>query len=643
MYARSLLAIAFAATLATPIQLTADEVRERRIDEIAAFLPDKPAAFGARIGDREFWDSLAKLPEASALIADAEKAMRAPIPECPDELYLEYSRNGVRRNYERPYNLRTKNLEVLLVVECMENKGRFLGRIADYVEAICSERTWSIPAHDPGLSDFNGRPHVELGSSARAYLIALACNWLDGTLDEGLRRRAVGECDRRIFKPYLATARNPDDRTPGHWWYSSKSNWNSVCNSCVVRAALAIVEDRRERAEFVASAEDASRLALAGYLDDGYCEEGMGYWNYGWGHYLTMGLAVRTATGGEVDFFADPKCRRIMLYAYGFQLERGQSPLFADTGRVGPNPVLLELQRLVCPDLPVPDGVHAILGRGNCSASVIAIRASCRDRFPPGQVPSLPLPVRNWFPDAQVLVTRRIPCDGGACVSLAVKGGHNDELHNHNDVGSYELMVDGARMAGDPGGEEYTARTFSKDRYASKVLNSYGHPVPVVGGCLQGTGRDFAAKILKTEFTSEIDTYMLDLTRAYKCSSLQSLVRTVVFDRKEGRVEIEDKVVFLEPSAFAVPVITYSPFEGDGLSCDLVLRHPSSGRDVRIRATGSGPLAFHEEKIENPNLRTITRLAFAFAEPVTNATLRTVFSVSVALDRDDIRQKGSAY
>ena len=638
MYARSLLAIAFAATLATPIQLTADEVRERRIDEIAAFLPDKPAAFGARIGDREFWDSLAKLPEASALIADAEKAMRAPIPECPDELYLEYSRNGVRRNYERPYNLRTKNLEVLLVVECMENKGRFLGRIADYVEAICSERTWSIPAHDPGLSDFNGRPHVELGSSARAYLIALACNWLDGTLDEGLRRRAVGECDRRIFKPYLATARNPDDRTPGHWWYRSKSNWNSVCNSCVVRAALGVVEDRRERAEFVASAEEAARFALAGYLDDGYCEEGMGYWNYGWGHYLMMGLAVHAATDGKVDFFADPKCRRVLLYAYGFQLERGHSPLFADTGRVGPVPVLLELQRLVYSDLPVPDAVPSILG-----TSVIPFFASCRERFPVGQVPSLPLPVRNWFPDAQVLVTRRIPCDGGACVSLAVKGGHNDELHNHNDVGSYELMVDGARMAGDPGGEEYTARTFSKDRYASKVLNSYGHPVPVVGGCLQGTGRDFAAKILKTEFTSEIDTYMLDLTRAYKCSSLQSLVRTVVFERKEGRVEIEDKVVFLEPSAFAVPVITYSPFEGDGLSCDLVLRHPSGGRDVRIRATGSGPLAFHEEKIENPNLRTITRLAFAFAEPVTNATLRTVFSVNVALDRDDIRQKGSAY
>ena len=618
------MAAAFATTLW--ITLTADEVRDRRIDEIAAFLPDKPAAFGARIGDREFWNALAALENAPVLIDEAGKAMGEPIPQCPDELYLEYSRNGVRRNYEKPYKLRAENLEILLVAECLENKGRFRRRIADYVEAICSERSWSIPAHDPGLSDFNGRPHVELGSAARACLIALVCNWLDGTLDEGLRRRAVGECDRRIFKPYLATARNPDDRTPGHWWYRSKSNWNSVCNSCVVRAALAVVENRRERAEFVASAEEAARFALAGYLDDGYCEEGMGYWNYGWGHYLMMGLSVHAATGGKVDFFADPKCRRIMLYAYGFQLERGQSPLFADTGRVGPDPVLLELQRLVYPDLPVPDADPSVLGRGYRSASVISIRASCRDRFPAEQGPSLPLPVRNWFPDAQVLVARRIPRDGGACVSLAVKGGHNDELHNHNDLGSYELMVGGARMAGDPGGEEYTARTFSKDRYASKVLNSYGHPVPMVGGCLQGTGRDFAAKVLKTEFTPEKDTFVLDLTCAYKCPSLQSLVRTVVFDRRGGRVGIEDKVVFLEPSAFEVPVVTYLPLEGDGFSGDLVLRHPSGGRDVKIRVTGSAPLAFREEKIPNPHLRTITRLAFAFAEPVTNATLRTVFS-----------------
>ena len=624
MKARSLLAAALVALLTAPVPLAAAESRERRIDEIAAFLPPKPSALGAHIGERGLWDALASFPEASALVADAAKALGEPIPDCPDELYLEYSRNGVRRNYERPYNLRTRNLAVLLAAECLENKGRFLGRISDYVEAVCAERTWSMPAHDPGLSDFNGKPHVELGSSARAYLIALACSWLGGVLDEDLRRRALGECDRRIFKPYLVTARNPDDRTPGHWWYRSKSNWNSVCNSCVVRAALSAVESRRERAEFVASAEEAVRFSLAGYLDDGYCEEGMGYWNYGWGHYLAMGLAVRAATDGKVDFFADPKCRRVMLYAYGFQLERGHSPLFADTGRVGPRPALLSLQRMVYPDLPAPDSAPSIFDR-DALALTFPLFPSVRAAFFAGQGAAIPLPARSWFPDAQVLVARCVPSGGGARVSFAIKGGHNDELHNHNDLGSYELMVDGARMAGDPGGEEYTARTFSKDRYVSKVLNSYGHPVPVVGGCLQGTGRDFGAKVLKTEFSPEKDTFVLDLTRAYKCPSLQSLVRTVNFDRKDGRIGIEDKVAFSAPSAFEVPIVTYLPFEGDGLSGDLVLRHPSGGHDVKIRAEGSAPLAFREEKIHNPNLRTITRLSFAFASPVTNAALRVVF------------------
>ena len=36
-----------------------------RIDEIAAWLPEKPAATGARIGDRAAWDRLAALPSAA--------------------------------------------------------------------------------------------------------------------------------------------------------------------------------------------------------------------------------------------------------------------------------------------------------------------------------------------------------------------------------------------------------------------------------------------------------------------------------------------------------------------------------------------------------------------------------------------------
>ena len=43
-----------------------------RIDEIAQWLPEKPAATGARIGDRTAWDRLAALPSASNHVAAAE-------------------------------------------------------------------------------------------------------------------------------------------------------------------------------------------------------------------------------------------------------------------------------------------------------------------------------------------------------------------------------------------------------------------------------------------------------------------------------------------------------------------------------------------------------------------------------------------
>ena len=35
-------------------------------------------------------------------------------------------------------------------------------------------------------------------------------------------------------------------------------------------------------------------------------------------------------------------------------------------------------------------------------------------------------------------------------LSIGIKCGHNGELHNHNDLGSYTLMLDGTEMGGDP-------------------------------------------------------------------------------------------------------------------------------------------------------------------------------------------------
>ena len=78
-------------------------------------------------------------------------------------------------------------------------------------------------------------------------------------------------------------------------------NWNSVCHAGVVGAALALLSDPNERALFIYGAEKYSPFYLSGFGDDGYCSEGLSYWNYGFGNYLQLAMAVEHATKGNID------------------------------------------------------------------------------------------------------------------------------------------------------------------------------------------------------------------------------------------------------------------------------------------------------------------------------------------------------
>jgi hypothetical protein len=597
-------------------------VPEARIAEIAESLPEKPCADGAPASDRSKWEPLAETKEGKAIVSAAERLLAEPVPEVPDDLYLEFSRNGNRRNYEKRFFTRINCFERLFTAECLENKGRFIGKIAEYSDVICAMRSWTLPAHDGELTCFNGSPHVDLVSAAISLNLAYCLAWLGDALPAAMRGKVYSEIERRTFRPHLAHARGKTVLRR-HWWFHGGNNWNSVCNCCVVRAALAIVPDRRLRAEFVAHAEGSVPFALAGYTNDGYCSEGMGYWNYGYGHHLMMGLSVRAATDGKVDMFAAPKTRTVMKYAYGYQLQAGRSPRFADGGG-NPSTSLLALGRQVWPELAYTPALSLpLLASGYAQFSLRAFG----QELPPCEPTMDVLPVRTWFDDAQVLISRFAqPGDRGMRWSLAFKGGHNAELHNHNDVGTYTVMMDGCEMAGDPGGEVYTRRTFSKDRYQSKMLNSYGHPVPVVGGQLQRGGRAAAAKVVDTRFTDNEDSVTIDYAAAYKVPSLRSLRRTVVFNRERCTFTVTDKAEFSSPTTFEVPVITYREWTKDEKKMFFTFKKTDGVRRMKLAVSASAPLVFTSEKIENPGRIPPERMSFAFERPVSGAEITMTFS-----------------
>ena len=607
-----------------------------RVDEIAAMLPEKPGTPAPRPSDRAAWAAVANAPGAAKIIAKAEGLCGEPIPELPDELYLEFRRNGNRSRYQEPFFRRLHAFDLMMLAEALEWKGRFVPEIRRRLESILAEKAWTLPAHDSKLDCFEGRkPLVKLFSSQRAWVVAYAIDWFGEVLPADLVARAKAECRRRILEPYLTACRDTAQVMPsGCSWFFGPANWTSVCHAGCVGLSLIISDDRRERAECIEAAERAMPFYLDGFSDDGYCSEGAGYWNYGFGHYIALLAMVQQATGGAVKLGSDtPKAALAAAYAVNCRLDNGISPPFAD-GSGDIEMSHLEMARRFWPDaipetyasFPLLEGRASNYG-DNPPCHIVAMRAFFKptgSQAPRASKPqSFHLPPLTEFGSAQVYISR--PGYGKDGMSLALKGGHNSEFHNHNDVGTYAIALDGELLAGDVGGETYTARTFSARRYDGDVLNSFGHPVPRIGGGLQPRGREFAAKVLRTTFKTEKDMVELDLKGAYSCPALKRLVRRFTHHRSRGTVTVRDEVEFSEPIAFDVPVTTIVRAEktADG----LVLAGKRAKMSVKVAATG-GDWTWDEYRLDNggKNGTRPIRLSVTFTKPVTNATVEFTFT-----------------
>ncbi len=602
-----------------------------RVAEIAEMLPERPGIPGAHVSNRAVWDRLAATKRGRDVVKGAEKLLEEPIPACPDELFLEFSTpgNGNRTHYERPFFRREAGLKHLTLGECLENKGRFIPRISNYLRTICSERTWCMPAHDAELKAFRGeRQNVDLGAQSRALACAIAVHALRGRLPEDVERLARSELERRVFAPLrrLFSDTRATRAAAPHWWFQGPANWTAVCHSGVTRAALAVLEDRADRALFVEAAERSARTFMTGFTDDGYCSEGMGYWNYGWGHFLNLTLAVREATGGMVDFCATPKARKVMEFGTGALLFGETAPDFADGGG-NLDRRALQLGHLIWPDLPMTrNALEREPLDGGIGYTVLMDFGQWDGAPAPADAA---YPPRTEFPDAQMWVMR--PGTSSTPFAFAVKGGHNDEFHNHNDVGSYTLYAWESWASGDAGGTQYTAKTFGPERYTIPMLNSYGHPLPVLNGALQSKGAQYAAKTLGASFTEDRDVVSLQLAGAYDGakSKAKSLVRTCTYDRRERFVSISDAVDFKGKGRFSVAIVTDGTLEKspDG-GWLLALSGKAEGLKVRVDIDAGGePFTVSPaERIENEPRISPNRYAITLSSPVNAATVTVKYS-----------------
>ena len=148
-------------------------------------------------------------------------------------------------------------------------------------------------------------------------------------------------------------------------------------------------------------------------------------------------------------------------------------------------------------------------------------------------VPSTPpLPEDVWLESVQVFVARET-VGSPAGLTVAAKGGSNNEHHNHNDVGSFIVASDGVPVIVDAGRPTYTLATFGPDRYSIWAMQSAWHNVPEVRGVQQPAGQQYAAAGARVISTADRSSLSLDIAGAYPGAGLDTWRRTVQLDRAQ--------------------------------------------------------------------------------------------------------------
>ena len=493
--------------------------------------------------DDTFWRDSIPQEMRQSYIQYGEQYLGKPWTVLPWTVFAENKQTGNRVNYEAICFEKRRQMAAIVMAEIMEGKGRFMGDIIDGMGSFCEETWWGIPAHYPKAIPLSEWQEVDLFNAETASLIVWTRYMLEKQFDAfspDLCQRIDREIERRILQP--AVERD-------YWWKTAGMNWNPWICSNWLACILICEKDEARKATAIAQIKKATQAFIDAYPEDGGCDEGPGYWDRA---AASMFEIMRLLDFGTVD----QKVQRMASYAYKTYIGNDYCVCFADAHE---NKAVQQVNIVYPFGLWLNDQTMrefgAYLGR---QKGVLTNPAALYDKsgnFPTlgrelfflrhirdfiAEQPCEPLLKDVWLPDLQIMTTRR------GNLYVAMKGGNNGESHNHNDVGSF--IVYGSQESGvrskeqlsplfiDPAVGEYTAKTFSDDRYSIWTMQSQYHNLPQINGIDQKDGKEYAAKVV----SHKDGQLTLDIAGAYPVEAAVKSWKRTVIAMKSGVSVTED-------------------------------------------------------------------------------------------------------
>ena len=482
--------------------------------------------------DRAAWAAVDPA-DRDDLLALAEEWRGKPYPLLTAGMYASFVRTGSRRDCETPYFARRVKLCSAALHVCLTGETTLLPDVEDGLWLLCEETTWAISAH-AYLNGEHPFPDdrctvIDLFAAQTGMILSFVCQLLESVLHPDLYDRVRREVERRILRPFMT-----EDR---EWWMGfwrkDLNNWTPWIVSNVLISANVW---RFGGAALVTRSCGMIDRWLKCVPEDGGCDEGAGYWNMAGGAFLDCLMALESMCA--VELWQDEKVARMMAYPELVYLGGGWCANFADcdarpyisgerlqyAGEKTGNSALVRMgaEMRGLPSKELSDTPHL--------SRVLMRLFSKTPRVEAAEV----APKDVWLPDLQV----RLVEQGG--LIAAMKGGHNAESHNHNDVGSFLLAANGQMQVVDAGNMVYTAKTFSARRYELWNCRAAYHNVPLIGGSSAGgeyeqqPGHEYAAKAVE----KLPDGMALDMADAYPADAgVQSCRRRMTLAERAFRVQ----------------------------------------------------------------------------------------------------------
>lgn len=483
--------------------------------------------------DDTFWRDSIPVEMRQSYVTYGEQYIGKPWTVLPWTVFAENKITGNRVNYEGLCFEKRRQLAALVMAEIMEGKGRFIGDIVNGMGSFCEETWWGIPAHYGKVIPLAELQEVDLFNAETASLIVWTKYMLQkqfDTFSPDLCQRIDREIERRILIPAVEK---------DYWWKTAGMNWNPWICSNWLTCVLLCEKDEARKAEAITQIKKATQAFIDAYPEDGGCDEGPGYWDRA---AASMFEVMRLLGFGAEH----PKVQKMAAYAYKTYIGNDYCVCFADAHE---NKAVQQVNIVYPFGLWLNDQTMrqfgAYLGRQKGVLVNPAVLYDKSGNFPTlgrelfflrhirefiKEQPREPLLKDVWLPDLQIMTARR------GNLYVAMKGGTNGESHNHNDVGSFVVYADCEPLFIDPAVGEYTAKTFSKDRYDIWTMQSGYHNLPQINGVDQKDGKEYAAKVV----SHKDGQLTLDIAGAYPAEAKVKSWKRTVSATKSGVTVTED-------------------------------------------------------------------------------------------------------